>query len=60
MSVALSNAIVDGTITGVPIPKTRDDYTHGQFVDDTSYVNEAEPHFIENTLAIFREMGAML
>lgn len=57
LSIALTTTALDGTIASVPIPEIRKQSTHGQFVDDTSCVSEAQPHYIENTLAIFKDIG---
>lgn len=37
--------------------ETGEDYTHGQFVDDTNMVVEVKVEYIEYTFNIFQQMG---
>lgn len=61
MANALSNLINkeadDGRIRGVYIEETEDQYTHCQFVDDTSVLVEARRTYIDQVLYVFRLMG---
>lgn len=51
-------AIADlGKIKGVPMVETGDQYTHGQFANDTSITIEANLEYVKKTFSIFRCMG---
>lgn len=57
---ALSTLIskeTEGGISGVPIEETCEQYTHGQFMDDTSLIVEAKRGVPVRVLHIFRVMG---
>lgn len=53
----LTQAADRGSIRGVFIKETNDQVMHGQFVDDTNVVIEAERQYVDATFAVFRRMG---
>lgn len=57
LSSLITEAVDQGRIRGVSIVETEDQYTHGQFVDDTSMIIEAKVLYVEATFEIFRCMG---
>lgn len=57
LSVLITEAIDLGVIKGVSIVETREQYTHGQFVADTSVIIKAKVQYIHTTFEIFQCMG---
>lgn len=53
----ISNAAERGIIRGVPIAVIGEQYTHGQFADDTNVILEAKREYVDATFDIFRCMG---
>lgn len=57
LSIVIIGATNKGIIKGVPIVEMGDQYTHGQFIDDTSVIIEAKTQYVEATFEIFKDMS---
>lgn len=57
LSLMIFKVVEEGLIKRVPIEEIGDQYTHSQFVDDTSVIIEAKIEYVDATFQIFRCMG---
>lgn len=57
LSWMLLDATTKGQIRGVEIVEIREEFTHGQYTNDTTMIVEAKLEYIEKTFSIFSQMG---
>lgn len=57
MSFLITQEADVGRIQGVYIEETGEQYTHGQFIDDTSIIVQSHKRYVDHILSTFRVMG---